>query len=77
MKQQLSAEAMESKRAYDYAYAKKYFRSKLITFNRKNDFEMAMLDWVNAQPEGGNKYIKNLIRQAMENATAEHVTANV
>ena len=67
----LSETARENKRTYDNAYARNFFRSKLITFNRKNPEEMAMLDWANAQPEGGNKYIKRLILEDMQRVIAE------
>lgn len=71
----LSPTAQENKRIYDNAYAKKYFRSKLVTFNRKNPQDMVILDWANSQPEGGNQYIKRLIWEDM--TSRQQAEANV
>ena len=57
----------QKKRAYDKEYMRKYFKGKTITFNTKSEEDMAMLDWVKAQPEGGNKFIKRLIYEDMMN----------
>ena len=62
----LTPQAMEHKKQYDKEYMRKNFRSKLIPFNVNNPTDMEMLDWINRQPEGGNKYVKRLVLADME-----------
>lgn len=63
---QLSEKAREKKREYDVAYAKKNFKCKNLAFNKLYPEDIALLDWINSQPENGTKYIKRLIREDME-----------
>lgn len=65
MAQKLSEQAYENKKNYNKKYANKNYRSKLIAFNRQFPEEMEMLDWINGQPEGGNQYVKRLVREDM------------
>ena len=58
--------AKMNKKAYDAAYAKKNFKCKSIAFNTLYPADMALLDWVKQQAEGGTQYIKRLIREDME-----------
>ena len=66
MAQVLSEYALANKKKYNNEYAKNFFKSKLIQFNVQYPDQMEMLDWINAQPEGGNEYIRRLIRADME-----------
>lgn len=66
MAQVLSEYALANKKKYNNEYAKNFFKSKLIQFNVQYPDQMEMLDWSNAQPEGGNEYIRRLIRADME-----------
>ena len=66
MAQVLSESALANKKKYNNEYAKNFFKSKLIQFNVQYPDQMEMLDWINAQPEGGNEYIRRLIRADME-----------
>jgi len=61
-----SPEALKNKRAYDKEYNKKYFKQKTIVFNTQYPDDYALLEWVKVQPEGGNAYIKRLIREDIE-----------
>ena len=67
----LSETALKNKRAYDKEYAKKNFKSKLITFNKLVPDDIQLLDWVNSQTEQGNNYIKRLIREDMIRQTGK------
>ena len=62
----LSEKAMQNKKAYDIKYAKQNFKCKNIAFNTLYPDDIALLDWVKKQPEGGTKYIKRLIREDIE-----------
>ena len=64
--QKRTEKAIKNKKAYDAQYIKKYFKQKTIPFNTKVESDIALLDWVKEQPEGGNQYIKRLIREDME-----------
>lgn len=66
MAQVLSEYALANKKKYNNEYAKNFFKSKLIQFNVQYPDQMEMFDWINAQPEGGNEYIRRLIRADME-----------
>ena len=50
-------------------YVKQYQREfrieKKVTFNRKNTDDMALLEWLEGQPEGTVQYLKRLIRADM------------
>ena len=63
---QLSEKAKTNKKAYDAAYAKKNFKCKNLAFNTLYPADIALLDWVKQQAEGGTQYIKRLIREDME-----------
>ena len=52
------------KARYDMDYAKKNITRKHIPFNKNNPDDMALLEWVNKQPNA-TQYIKNLIREDM------------
>ena len=65
----MSEKAKLKKKEYDTAYAKKNFKCKNIAFNMLNPEDFALLEWVKQQSEGGNKYIKRLIREDMERHT--------
>lgn len=60
----LSEKALANKKAYNNEYAKKFFKSKLISFNTKFAEDMELLNWIQGQ-ENGNQYIKDLIRKDM------------
>ena len=66
MAQALSEYALANKKKYNNEYAKNFFKSKLIQFNVQYPDQMEMLEWINAQPEGGNEYIRRLVRADME-----------
>ena len=66
MAQVLSEYALANKKKYNNEYAKNFFKSKLIQFNVQYPDQMEMLEWINAQPEGGNEYIRRLVRADME-----------
>lgn len=61
----LSEKAKANKTAYNMDYAKKYFKSKVLSFNTQYPEDIALLDWVKKQ-ENGTQYIKDLIRADME-----------
>lgn len=63
----LSKKALQNKKEYDKNYAKTYFKGKYIAFNVKDPSDIALLEWVQAQPNG-NQYIKQLIREDMQRA---------
>ena len=65
----LSPKAKARKHEYDVRYAKENFQCKNLSFNKKIPEDIALLDWVKVQPEGGNAYIKRLIREDMERRT--------
>ena len=69
-KVKLSDRALRNKRVYDKDYAKKYLKGKSITFNTLYPEDIALLEWVKKQGEGGNQYIKRLIREDMERRQA-------
>lgn len=50
-------------------YVKRYHREQVIgkkvTFNRNNPDDMALLQWLESQPEGMVGYMKRLIREDM------------
>ena len=66
----LSETARKNKRAYDNAYARQNFASKNIAFNKRYPEDLALLEWVQQQPNG-NQYIKQLIREDMERQKAK------
>lgn len=68
MAQKRTEQGLKNKREYDKAYMKQFFKGKTITFNTKNADDIALLDWIKAQPEEGTKYIKRLILEDMERA---------
>ena len=51
-------------------YVRQYQREnrieKKVTFNRNNDGDMKLLEWLQSRPEGMVKYIKSLIRSDMK-----------
>ena len=61
----LSEKALNNKKAYDKQYARENFKGKHIVFNLKDPDDMALLEWTKIQSEGGNQYIKRLIREDM------------
>ena len=65
----LTEKGLMNKRKYDQEYAKKYFKSKIISFNTKKPDDIALLDWIKSQPEEGTKYIKRLVKEDMERRT--------
>ena len=67
----LSAEAMKRKKEYDKKYAKEHFQGKHITFNKDIPEEIELFEWIKAQPEQGNTYIKRLIREDMQRQKAQ------
>ena len=67
----LSPRALKNKREYDKNYARQKLQGKCITFNRTVPEDMELFEWVNSQPEAGNIYIKNLIREDMLRRKAE------
>ena len=66
MAQKLTAQGLKAKKAYNAKYAKENFKRKLMTFNVNFPEDMEIYDWISQQAEGGNKYIKNLVRQDMK-----------
>ena len=68
MPQKLSPEAYANKIKYNSKYAKNNFKTKLIQFNINYPEDIALLNWVNSRGEGGNAYIKRLIREDMAKA---------
>lgn len=68
--QHRSEKAMQNKKAYDREYAKKYFKQKVIVFNTLYPEDIALLDWIKQQLEGGNHYIRRLIMEDMEKRLA-------
>ena len=66
----LSEQALKNKRAYDKKYARENFQGKYLTFNKNVPEEMEMFEWVRTRPEGGNPYLKRLIREDMERQKA-------
>lgn len=64
----LSDEAYQRRTEYNNEYRKKYMKGKSILFNTQYPEDMALLDWLKKQPEGGVQFIKRLIRENMEAA---------
>lgn len=56
--------AKQRKAAYDIDYAKKNLIRKLIPFNRNDEEDVAMLSWLDSQPNV-TQYIKRLIWEDM------------
>ena len=56
----------EDKKAYDMQYAKEHVIRKIVTFNAEKEEDMALLEWLEKQPESVAAYIKKLIRADME-----------
>ena len=88
MAQYRSPEALKNKREYDKEYNKKYFKQKTVVFNTQFPDDIALFEWIRTRPEGGNQYIKRLVREDMAKhpetpaeapaeATAEEVEADV
>lgn len=50
---------------YVREYQKQFRITKLLTFNRKNEDDMKMLQWIEGQAESFVQYVKRLIRQDM------------
>ena len=50
---------------YVQQYLHQFRAAKSLTFNKKNPDDMAMLEWIDSQPEGVNKYLQRLIREDM------------
>lgn len=46
-------------------YQRQYRITKLVTFNRKIEDDMTMLQWIEGQPESFVQYVKRLIKQDM------------
>ena len=65
----LSDEAYKHRTEYNNEYRKKYMKSKVIAFNTQHPEDIALLDWIKKQPEGGVQYIKRLIREDMKART--------
>ena len=53
-----------NKGEYDKQYAKEHIRRKHIPFNDTDPEDMALLAWINRQPNA-TRYIKNLVREDM------------
>ena len=53
---------------YDQEYASKHVTRKFIPFNDQNAEDEALLSWLNTK-ENVTQYIKQLIRQDMENSS--------
>ena len=68
----VTPEAIKRKAQYNQAYAKKFFKTKLIQFNTNIPEDIAMLDWIKKQPEGGNAYIKRLIKEDIERRASQN-----
>lgn len=62
----LSPEALRRRKDYNNQYRSKNLQCKCIPFNRLYPEDIALFDWMMQQPEGGNQYIKRLIREDME-----------
>ena len=58
----------EEKYQYDQQYLKENMKVINITFNRRNDEDMELLDWLAKKPGPTVPYIKSLIRADMERA---------
>ena len=65
MGQKLSEQALQNKKSYNREYARKNFRCKNVQFNVQYKEDIELLEWVQSRPEGGNTYIKGLIRDDM------------
>ena len=55
---------------YVKAYHREFRIEKKVTFNRKSPDDMALLEWLEGQPEGTVQYLKRLIREDMGQAKA-------
>ena len=62
----VKGEALKRKNEYDKEYQRKFFKGKHITFNTLYPEDIALFEWLRVQPEGGNAYVKRLIREDME-----------
>lgn len=51
-----------NKSEYDKQYARENIKRKHIPFNQNNPEDMALLDWINRQPNA-TEYIKRLVRE--------------
>ena len=67
------AKWLTNKKIYNKKYAKNNFKCKNIAFNKNIPEDIILLDWIKVQAEGGNQYIKRLIREDMERRAKEHV----
>lgn len=56
-----------NKGAYDMQYAKDHIKRKHIPFNDTDPDDMALLAWINRQPNA-TQYVKKLVREDMEKA---------
>lgn len=70
MGQKLSEQALQNKKNYNKEYAKKNFRYKNVQFNINYKEDIELLEWIQSRPEGGNTYIKGLIREDMQRVKA-------
>lgn len=61
----------KSKYSYDQDYIKKNLKRVLLTFNRNNPTDMALVDWLDQQPWSMNRYIKSLIEKDMRSSSRE------
>ena len=66
MAQYRSPEALANKKKYDNEYSSKFHKQKTVAFNKKFPEDIALFNWLSTRPEGGNHYIKRLIREDME-----------
>lgn len=54
----------------EYQYQQDYIKSNLkfknCTFNLRKPEDVAILEWIDSQPEGATRYIKRLIKEDYE-----------
>lgn len=60
----------EQKYSYDKAYLQENTTRVSLVFNKRKPDDLILMEWLKAQAEGSNGYIKRLIREDMEK-TAE------
>lgn len=66
----MSAEALKNKREYDKRYARENFIGKNIAFNKNNQYDMEVLEWIRKQ-NNGNEYIKRLVYEDKQKTIAD------
>ena len=53
------------RREYIKAYQRERIKFRKLNLNTGSPDDMAMMDWIDAQPEGASNYLKRLIRADM------------